>query len=614
MAKEKSTKKVLRGVLALLRSFRPQIVREKKLLLFALVAVVFSLAFQVLEPWPLKYIYDSIFRAGGHGRVAHLPLAGTLSPPAVILWAASSMVAIVALGAVADYFSTVFLARAASRVLTRIRSRLFAHVANLSIAFHNRTRTGDITTRVTNDIDRMREIAVTALLPFVTYTLVLVAMLGVMFWMNWELALVSLVAFPLFFVAMLQLTGRIRKASRLQRSREGAVAATTAEAMSSIRIVQALSLQARFLEVFSVDNKQSLRAGVKTQRLTAGLERTAEVLVATTTAVVLWSGAQQVLAGKLSPGDLIVFSVYMRTAFKPLRQLAKYLGQMAKALASGDRVLELLNTVPEIQDGPNAFPAAPSPGHIRFENVSFEYEAGNPVLRDVSFEIEPGQRVAVVGPSGSGKSTLASLLLRFHDPTEGRILIDGHDLREYKLDSLRAQISIVMQDSSLFGVSVRDNIAFGAADAGMEAIVEAARLANAHEFIEQMPNQYDTVLGERGATISGGQRQRIAIARAALRRSPIVILDEPTTGLDGKNEREVTAALDRLTRSRTSLLITHNLEAVGDADLVLYLADGRIVERGHHAELLANKGTYAAMYLRQLNDNHGPEGNFAFGA
>jgi ATP-binding cassette subfamily B protein len=222
--------------------------------------------------------------------------------------------------------------------------------------------------------------------------------------------------------------------------------------------------------------------------------------------------------------------------------------------------------------------------------------------------------LAVVGPSGSGKSTLASLLLRFHDPTEGRILIDGHDLREYKLDSLRAQISIVMQDSSLFGVSVRDNIAFGAADAGMEAIVEAARLANAHEFIEQMPNQYDTVLGERGATISGGQRQRIAIARAALRRSPIVILDEPTTGLDGKNEREVTAALDRLTRSRTSLLITHNLEAVGDADLVLYLADGRIVERGHHAELLANKGTYAAMYLRQLNDNHGPEGNFAFGA
>ncbi len=598
MAKKKSPKKILRSVLGLVQFFRPQIVREKKLLLLALVAVVFSLAFQILEPWPLKYIYDSIFRAGGHGRMARLPLAGRLSPQAVILIAAIGMVAIVALGAIADYFSTVYLARAASRVLTRIRSRLFAHVANLSIAFHDRTRTGDIITRVTSDIDRMREIAVTAVLPFATYTLVLVAMLGVMFWMNRALALISLVAFPLFFVAMLQLTGRIRKSSGVQRSREGAVAATTAEAIGSIRIVQALSLQTKFLEVFSVDNKESLRAGVKTQRLTAGLERTAEVLVASTTAIVLWSGAQQVLAGRLSPGDLIVFAVYLRTAFKPLRQLAKYLGQMAKALASGDRILEVLRTVPEIRDGPNAVHAAPFAGHIRFENVWFEYEAGKPVLRDVSFEIEPGQRVAVVGPSGSGKSTLASLLLRLHDPNEGRILIDGHDIREYKLESLRAQISIVMQDSTLFGVSVCDNIAFGAAEAGVDAVVEAARLANAHEFIEQMPRQYDTVLGERGVTISG--------------QSPIVILDEPTTGLDRKNEREVTAALDRLTESRTSLLITHNLEAVRDADLLLYLAEGRIVERGKHAELLANKGTYAAMYVRQLN--HGGEGDFAFGA
>jgi ATP-binding cassette subfamily B protein len=597
-----------------LQSFRAQILRERGLLLVALTAVLFSLGFQVLEPWPLKYIYDSIFRAEQHGRAGQLPLSNALSPPVIILIAAISMVLIVALGAVAEYFSTVYLALAASRILTRIRARLFSHIANLSIAFHDRTRTGDIITRVINDIDRMREVTVTAVLPFATNTMVLVATLAAMFWMNSRLALISLAAFPAFFVSMLHITGRIRKASRAQRSREGAVAATTAEAISSIRIVQALSLQARFLEVFAADNKESLRAGVKTQRLTAGLERTAEVLVAATTATVLWSGARQVLKGGLSPGELIVFVSYLRIGFKPLRQLAKYLGQMSKALASGDRVLELLHTVPDIQDAPNAVSAGTFAGSIRFEHVCFEYAPGKGILHDVSFEIKPGQHVAIVGPSGSGKSTLASLLLRFHDPAEGRILIDGRDIREYTLESLRGQISIVMQDSTLFGVSVRDNIAFGAVEADMERVMKAARLANAHEFIEQMPNQYDTILGERGVTISGGQRQRIAIARAAVRRSSVVILDEPTTGLDRKNEREVTMALDGLTKDRTSLVITHNLDAVRNADLVLYLAEGRIVECGNHAALLANRGTYAAMYLRQLNENPSGEGDFAFGA
>src|SRR5215471_161580 len=319
MGKKKSPAQVVRGVFGLLHSFRAQILRERALLLVALMAVLFSLGFQLLEPWPLKYIYDSIFRAEGPGRAAHLPLADALSPAMVILLAAISMVLIVALYSVAEYFSTVYLALAASRILTKIRQRLFSHISNLSIAFHDRAKTGDLITRVTNDIDRMREVLVTAVLPFVTNTMVLVATLAAMFWMNSGLALVSLVAFPAFFVSMLHITGRIRKASRAQRSREGAVAATTAEAISSIRIVQALSLQARFLQIFAIDNKESLRAGVKTQRLTAGLERTAEVLVAATTAIVLWSGARQVLKGRLSPGELIVFASYLRTGFKPLR-------------------------------------------------------------------------------------------------------------------------------------------------------------------------------------------------------------------------------------------------------------------------------------------------------
>jgi ATP-binding cassette subfamily B protein len=296
---------------------------------------------------------------------------------------------------------------------------------------------------------------------------------------------------------------------------------------------------------------------------------------------------------------LIVFANYLRIGFKPIRQLAKYLGQIARALASGDRILELLATPLEIQDGVDSLPAPPFAGHIRFENVSFEYEKQRVALRNVSFEVKPGQKAVLVGPSGSGKSTIASLLLRLHDPQEGRILIDGRDIRAYTIESLRSQISIVMQDSPLFALSVRDNIAFGATGRSSQEITEAARIANAHDFIMHLPQQYDTVLGERGATLSGGQRQRVAIARAAIRQAPVIILDEPTTGLDRKNESEVSAALDRLSDKSTTLLITHDLHTAQDADLVLYLSEGRIVERGTHRSLMALDREYAAMVHRQ---------------
>jgi len=598
MGKKKTTCDVLIGALRLVDAFRPEIAGEKSLLGLSVAALVFSVVFRILEPWPLKFIYDLVFHTKHHA--SRLGFLCHLRPEALLALSAVSLVAITGLAGTSEYASSVWMSLAASRVLTGIRSKLFRHLASLSISFHGRNRTGDLITHVTYDIDRMREVTVSAVLPFVTNTLTLVAMAIVMFWMNRRLGLVVLVAFPVFFVFVLRLTRRIKDVARVQRTREGAIAATAAEAIGSIRTVQALSLQEKFLDVFSTENNNSLKAGNKVQQLSAGLERTVEVLAASTTAVVLWSGAHYVLDGRLTPGDLIVFVNYLRTSFKPIRQLAKYLGQMAKALASGDRVLDLLHTVPEIQDGPHARPAQPFSGRIHFDNVTFGYEPAKPVLRNVSFDVLPGQKVVVLGPSGGGKSTLASLLLRFHDPTEGRILIDGCDIRDYTVESLRSQISIVLQDSLPFAASVRDNIAFGAVGASMNEIVHAAQVAHAHAFIMRMPKQYDTVLGERGASLSGGQRQRIAIARAAIRKAPIIILDEPTTGLDGKNEQQVTAALERLRDKRTTLLITHNLDAAQNSDLVLFISEGRIVEQGSHEGLLALGGEYAAMFHRQV--------------
>jgi ATP-binding cassette subfamily B protein len=414
------------------------------------------------------------------------------------------------------------------------------------------------------------------------------------------------VVFPVFFLAVDRLMTRIKEVAREQRRREGSVASATAETIGSIRTVQVLSLQSRFMDIFSVANRRSLQAGNKAQQLSAGLERIIDLLATSTTALVLWFGARNVLKGQLTPGDLIVFTTYLRTGFKPIRQLAKYLGQIARALASGDRILSLLNTPLEIKDEADAVVAPPFKGHILFENVSFEYEPQRVALRNVSFEVKPGQKVLLAGPSGSGKSTIASLLLRLHDPSQGRILIDGKDIRSYTLESLRSQISIVMQDSPLFALSVRDNIALGKTSGTAQEVIQAAQIANAHDFVVQMPRQYDTVLGERGATLSGGQRQRIAIARAAIRRSAIIILDEPATGLDRKNEQEVSAALDRLSEGSTTLLITHDLRFAQDADLVLFLSEGRIVESGTHESLMSLDREFAAMaQRRKLCNLHG---------
>lgn len=601
----KSIRESLPGIGRILRQFAPQIRKQRWLLLMSFVSLMAEIFLHLLEPWPLKFIFDYILLKDISLKSHSLPFVQSLNPIILLTGLALGLVAIAALRAAAAYFSIVGMALAATNVLTEVRAELYTHLQRLSLTFYNHSKTGDLITRVTSDVERLREVTVVAVMPLLAHSLTLVGMIGVMFWMNWELALIGVTIFPIFLFFTVRLTRKIRHIVKTQRLREGAIAANAAEAISAIKVVQAFSLHDMLERDFSAHNHHSLTVSNQAQRLAAALERLVELLVGIATALVLWRGVYLVLSKALTPGDLLVFINYLRIAFKPMRQLAKYTSQIAKATASGERILDVLDTVPDIQDSRGAIAAPPFQGLVQFRNVSFAYEPGKPILRNLNFTAQPGQHIALVGPSGGGKSTLVSLLLRLYDPLEGSISIDGLDLRAYQLKTLRQQISIVLQDSVLFAASVRDNIAYGRLGANQAAVEQAARLANAHDFILELPQGYDTILGERGATLSGGQRQRIAIARAAIRRAPIVILDEPTTGLDNENERAVTEALARLTQGCTTFWISHNLRATETADLILYIENGQVLESGTHTELMRRSGQYAALYALQsaLDEN-----------
>jgi len=577
----------------MLRRFWPLVWKERLIVAGSFGALLAEVGLRLLEPWPLKFVFDRILPVGSGP--SDVPLLGTIPPMTLLTLSAISVVIIIGLRAVAAYLNTVGFSLAGNRVLTEVRGDVYAHVQSLSLSFHHRARQGDLTLRLISDVGLLKDVVVTALLPLVANILVLAGMLVMMFVIDARLGLVAVSVVPCFWLLTHRMGHRIKEASRVQRRREGALAATAAESVAAIKVVQALSLESAFARGFANDNQRSLSDGVRVKRLSAGLERSVDLMIAIATALVLWFGARLVVEQALTPGDLLVFLTYLKNGFKPMQDFAKYAGRLAKGSAAAERILDLLDRTPEVRDRAGAVPAPAFRGAVRFENVEFSYEPGGGALHGIALSVEAGQRVAFTGPSGGGKSTLLSLLLRLYDPTAGRVLIDGSDIRDFTIASVRRQISIVLQDTVLFAATVRENIAYGAPDASPANLERAARLASAHDFIEQLPAGYDTVLGERGVTVSSGQRQRIAIARAAIRQAPILILDEPTTGLDEANARAVTEALERVDQGSTTFLITHDPALVATADLVVYLEAGRIVEQGAPAALLSADGPYARL-------------------
>lgn len=598
MAKDKPLKQSIPDFWSLLRYMSPYLGEHRNLIAGSFLALFASVLMRALEPWPLKIVVDHvIIPATSQGALGGW--IDSLQPLTVVAGASIALILVLGFRALSTYWQKVGFALVGNKVLTKVRSALYRHIQCLSLAFHNKAKSGDLLVRVIGDIGLLKEVAVTAFMPLVGSLLVLVSMAALMFWLNWKLALLVLLAAPLYWLPTLILGRRIRVVSRKQRKREGAMASTAAESIGAMQVVQTLSLEDTFAGQFGKQNQKSLTEGVKIKRLLAKLQGTVQLMTGVSTAMVLFYGTVLVLRGALSAGELLVFLSYLKAAFKPIQDFAKYSGRIAKASAAGERVIQLFETPADVTDEAGSLPAPPFAGRVRFDHVSFAYE-DEPVLKDIDFSVEAGQKVAIVGPSGAGKSTLIGLLSRLYDPVSGRVLIDDTDIRRVTLESLRMQISVVLQDTLLFATSIEENIAYGAPDKSASEIRRAAELANIHDFIESLPDGYATQVGERGVTLSVGQRQRIALARAALRRAPLLILDEPTSSLDKENRQAVLQALHEIGAGRTTFMITHDLTEVEHADLILHIEDGMLIETGSHAELMAAGGVYAQLVNREF--------------
>jgi ATP-binding cassette, subfamily B, bacterial len=590
------------SILELLRPHRRQ-------LWFGLLAIAGETVAGLLEPWPLKIVLDDLLQGKSHhGWLQHFIHATAGSAPRnVLIFACIAVLVIAVTDALCTYAEKYLTTNVGQWIAHDLRRTIYTHVQRLSLAYHDQQPTGDLISRVTVDIDSIQSFIVSGLLSILVDTLTLLGMIIVMFWINWQFTLIALAVVPPLFVIVNTYTRRVKKASREVRKKEGRMVSVVAEVVSSIRVVKAFSREDYEVRRFEGESLEAVEAALAARSLKARLVPIVNIITAIGTCAVLWFGAQMAMSGSLAPGSLVVFVFYLGKMYKPMQDISKTIDAYSKAATGFDRIQEILRTDDEVHDQPGARKAPHFKGQVDFENVSFAYKEDEPVLRDVDIHVDAGTMVALVGPTGAGKTTIINLIARFYDPTSGAIKIDGTDIRQFTQKSLRSQISFVLQDTVLFSGTIWDNIAYGCPDASHSQIVKAAEAANAMEFIDKLPEKFSTSVGERGVSLSGGQRQRIAIARALIRRTPILILDEPTSGLDAASEQLVCEALDRLMEGNTSIVIAHRLTTIRRANQIYVIENGTVAESGSHDELLQHEdGIYKKLHDLQANLEDAP--------
>ena len=570
-------------------------------LTFAFIAVIGESLTDLLAPWPLKIVFDYVFgsKPMPDWLAAMVSLIGT-DKFSILNFAVLAVIVIAVFGAISSYVEKYLTTSVGQWVMHDLRRVLYSHIQRLSLSYHDQKRTGDLISRCTTDIDAVQSLISQVMLGMLVNILTLAGMMVVMLYLNWAFTVITLLVAPALFFVVYHYTHRIKNASRAMRRQEGEVVSVLEEVLSSIRVVKAFAREDYEQKRFERESRESVEKALEARNFKAKLPPLVEIIVATGTCLVLWYGARLVLTGSLTSGGLLVFLLYLGKMYKPMRELSKMTDTISKADVGWERIREVLEDETQVRDLPGAKRAPRFRGTIEFDHVRFAYNGNGPVLDDLSLQIEPGQMVALVGPTGAGKTTIVSLLPRFYEISSGAIRIDGFDIRKYRQKSLREQISFVLQETLLFRATVAQNIAYGKPQASHEEIVRAARLANADEFVDRMPDVYETMIGERGLTLSGGQRQRITIARAIIRNSPILILDEPSAGLDAESEKLVFDALENLMEGQTSIVIAHRLATVRRADVIFVIDRGRVVEQGTHEQLLARGGLYSRLYELQF--------------